>query len=172
MFATVNQKPQTLNKRDVMQLREKVNTVITNAHSCSISLSVRATLLCVTSSVSASVWANFPCRAPLSNWIPFLFSTSLFSPRLSPWGRDTTHFAQYCQIKSRCPLLSFSHSTSLRPPIITKHTVLLDGEHTEVGANLLYYGGYEKDVWISEVMWEEMRQDCHQPVSQNQSSSW
>lgn len=108
-------------------------------------LSVRATMLCVTLSVSISTWVFSACRAPLSIQSPFSLplSLSLFSHSLSPWGWDTTQTAQYCQIKSRCPLSHFNTAPVWDPPYPLS-TQLCFSESRGAGEYLLYHRGYEK----------------------------
>lgn len=55
--------------------------------------------------LSQSLRAQALHAGPLYPLDPLVFFLSRFSHSPSPWGRDTTHFAQYCQIKSRCPFL-------------------------------------------------------------------
>lgn len=122
---------------------ERDSKYCNNQYTLLLCLSVRATMLCVTLSVSVSTWAFWACRAPLSIQSPSFLSLSLFSHSPSPWGWDTTQIAQYCQIKSRCPLSHFNTAPVWDPPYPLS-TQLCFSESRGAGEYLLYHRGYEK----------------------------
>ena len=115
-----------------------------------------------------SLFFFFACRAPLSIRSPSLLSLSLFfSPpcSLSPRGWHTTQIAQYCQIKSRCPLSHFNTAPVGDPPIPTEHAAMVLWELRGWKSTYCTTEAMKRHVWIFGVIWEGMRRDCHRPVS-------
>lgn len=123
------------------ELRGKVNTVITST--LSLSLSVRATLLCVTLSVSISTWAFFACSAPLSIQSPSFLSPSLFPTPPLPEAKIPHRSHSNVRLSHGAPFLIL---TSHQPE--TPHTQpnrqLCFSESRRVGEYLLYHWDYEK----------------------------
>lgn len=145
------------------ELRGKVNTVITST--LSLSLSVRATPLCVTLSVSVSTWAFFACRAPLSIRSPSFLPLSLFFPTPPLPEAEIPHRSHSnVRLSHGAPFLILTQHQSETPHTHQTHSYAsLRAEGWE--STYCTTGAMKRHVWILGVMWEGTRRDCRQPVS-------
>lgn len=137
----------------------KVNTVVTRT--LSLSLSVRATLLCVTLSVSISTWAFFCMQGPFIHPIP-LFSLSFPFPTPPLPEAEIPHRSHSnVRLSHGAPFLILTQHPCETPHTHQTHSY----ESRTVGEYYCTIGAMKRHVWIFGVMWEGMRRDCHQPVS-------